>query len=82
MNSGFHIKKTLEKGTGFGEIALRTEGIRTASIVCRENTVFLSITASTYHEVLEAHHDHLDREKVLFFQNISIFQKASQSYIH
>ena len=47
-NEGFNIKKTLEKGDGFGEIALRTEGIRTASVVCKEDSHFVSITSSTY----------------------------------
>lgn len=79
---GFHVKKTLLRGFGFGEIALRTEGIRTATVVCREETAFLSISAETYREILEAHHDRQDMEKIDFLSNISIFKGFSASYIH
>ncbi|EAS05256.2 cyclic nucleotide-binding domain protein (macronuclear) [Tetrahymena thermophila SB210] len=82
QNEGFNIKKTLEKGESFGEIALRTEGIRTASVVCREDTHFVSITATTYNEVIDAYHDLLYKEKIDFLRNVSIFQRWSLAFVH
>ncbi|KAL4427381.1 hypothetical protein ABPG74_002352 [Tetrahymena malaccensis] len=82
QNEGFNIKKTLEKGESFGEIALRTEGIRTASVVCKEDTYFVSITATTYNEVIDAYHDLLYKEKIDFLRNVSIFQRWSLAFVH
>lgn len=82
QNPGFTIKKTLEKGDGFGEIALRTEGIRTASVICCEDTHFLSISASTYKEIIAAHYDKIYKEKMDFLKNVSIFRQWGLTLLH
>ena len=81
-NQGFTIKKTLEKGEAFGEIALRTEGVRTASVVCKEDSIFLSITATTYAEIIEAHYEKIYKAKIDFLKSISVFNRWSLALIH
>jgi CRP-like cAMP-binding protein len=43
----------IKRGGSFGEIAIKTEGKRVATVVCRVDSVFGVISASQYSEVIE-----------------------------
>lgn len=49
------IINILEKGTCFGEIAVRTEGIRTATVVCTENCHFGTLTSDIFNKILNGY---------------------------
>jgi CRP-like cAMP-binding protein len=50
---GFSICQELLEGDSFGEVALRTEGYRTASAIAMSETYLLGLTANSYYNVLK-----------------------------
>ena len=72
-------------------MALRTEGLRTASAITMEETCLLYLSVSAYYNVLKryfiyqvisSYHDGLYNDKLNFLKNIRIFKNWTLSAIH
>lgn len=75
--------KVLTKGQSFGEVALRTEGIRTSTATCNtQYTQLLVLSASSYKKVLNEYHDWLYNEKINFLRGLTLFKNWTSSSLH
>lgn len=72
-HSGFEIVKKLEVGDGFGEIALMNNARRTASIVCREETIMVTLSKQSYDKILSSFHHKKFMESVNFLKEFNFF---------
>lgn len=52
----FDIVRELVSGDAFGEIALVNNSRRTASIICKEDTVCAVLSKQSYDKILSQHH--------------------------
>ena len=80
-NPNMRIVYEYTKGGSFGDVALRTEGTRTSTIICCENSKIAVISAKNYKEVVEAFHNLLYREKIDFLLTVSICENWDISLI-
>lgn len=67
-NPESRIVGCIRSGGSFGEIALRTEGQRTATIVCKRDCHFAVINKTTYANVIQKYHDKIFEEKMNFLR--------------
>ena len=49
---GFELIRTMCAGEGFGEIALRHNSTRTATVVCSQDSHFLTLDRDSYDQLL------------------------------
>nr|XP_054761661.1 uncharacterized protein LOC129268101 [Lytechinus pictus] len=65
---------TLRRGSSFGELALLSNGERTASVICRENTEIFEIEKETFLEVCPDIFDNELAEKIQVANELSFFK--------
>lgn len=64
-NKIFQQVALLGPGVGFGELAiLSSSGVRQATVVANENSVFMTLSRKTYNEVLRGEHEHSLNETI------------------
>lgn len=79
---GFDIIKTLKVGEAFGEIALLNNARRTASIVCREQCLIVTLSKQSYDKILGNYHEKKFMESVNFLKEFSLFSAWHNSKIN
>nr|KAJ3422982.1 hypothetical protein HK105_005107 [Polyrhizophydium stewartii] len=68
----------LEKGQGFGELALVNDAKRAASIVTAEPTTLLRVEKRDYNRILRFVHDMEQKEKILLVRKTSVLQDLEE----
>jgi CRP-like cAMP-binding protein len=64
-NKIFQQVALLGQGVGFGELALlSSSGVRQATVIANENSVFMTLSRKTYNEVLRSEHEHSLNETI------------------
>ncbi len=51
--------KVLGAGRSFGEIALLTNSKRTATVVCKEDCIFMTLSEEGYNNIMGAYRDNV-----------------------
>lgn len=69
------VIRKLFTGDQFGEIALITNGLRQATVVCQENSHFMILSKAGFDKVLTEYHEIAMNQKVKFYRQFSIFAK-------
>ncbi|KAL4470100.1 hypothetical protein ABPG72_008759 [Tetrahymena utriculariae] len=82
QNFGFDIIKTIKVGDAFGEIALMNNARRTASIICREETIMVTLSKQSYDKILSNYHQKKFMESVNFLKEFSFFANWQNSKIN
>ncbi|KAL4442362.1 hypothetical protein ABPG74_005703 [Tetrahymena malaccensis] len=82
QNFGFDIIKTLKVGDAFGEIALMNNARRTASIICKEETIMVTLSKQSYDKILSNYHQKKFMESVNFLKEFSFFANWQNSKIN
>ncbi|EAR84713.2 cyclic nucleotide-binding domain protein (macronuclear) [Tetrahymena thermophila SB210] len=77
----FYIVKKLQTGDNFGEIALRMDKERTATIVCKSNCKFAVISKKGFQRILGDFFRLQLEEKEQFLQNIELFKGYNFAFL-
>ncbi|KAL4466751.1 hypothetical protein ABPG74_010348 [Tetrahymena malaccensis] len=77
----FYIVKKLQTGDNFGEIALRMDKERTATIVCKNNCKFAVISKMGFQRILGDFFRVQLEEKEQFLQNIELFKGYNFAFL-
>ncbi|KAL4509922.1 hypothetical protein ABPG72_010115 [Tetrahymena utriculariae] len=77
----FYIVKKLQTGDNFGEIALRMDKERTATIVCKSSCKFAVISKKGFQHILGDFFRIQLEEKEQFLQNIELFQGYNFAFL-
>jgi CRP-like cAMP-binding protein len=85
-NKIFQQVALLSQGVGFGELALlSSSGVRQATVVANENSVFMTLSRKTYNEVLRGEHEHSLQETIRAITHVFPYlgqrDKIFQTYI-
>jgi len=73
--------KTLSVGDAFGEIALINNARRTASIICKEKTLMVTLSKQSYDKILSNLHSKKFMESVNFLKEFSLFSQWQNSQL-
>ncbi|KAL4432115.1 hypothetical protein ABPG74_014369 [Tetrahymena malaccensis] len=78
----YQCVKIYKPGEAFGEIALlTTENKRMASIICKEDSWFISLDKEGFNEIQGSYQQHLLNEKVYFMKKFEIFKPVAVNKI-
>lgn len=68
-------------GYSFGEIALINDNERTASVITREDSVFLSLDRQTYFKIFGKFHSEKINNEFQFLKSYHFFKRIPDRYI-
>ena len=77
MYPDMFIVRTLQPGDSFGELALRQNMPRTATILCKEETHFGVLGREEFQRVLSEHYNNIVTKNLEFLQSFPIFNMWS-----
>lgn len=77
----FLIRTILKEGMNFGEVALIIKGCRNSTIVCKEDSHLIVLTAETYHKIKKKNNHNLYSEKIDFLTEIPLFNQWRRTNI-
>lgn len=77
----FLIRTILKEGMNFGEVALIIKGCRNSTIVCKEDSDLIVLTAETYHKIKKKNNHNLYSEKIDFLTEIPLFNQWRRTNI-
>lgn len=72
----------LKKGDSFGQIALETSSVRTATVVARTDVHFAVLNEATYKRHVQREKYLMLKEKISFLQTMGIFHDWSPFRLH
>lgn len=67
---GFFVVRTMTSGDSFGDIALESEGDRkrTATVICREDSIFGLLSREDYNEILSEYIEKRRLDQITFLK--------------
>ncbi|KAL4491289.1 hypothetical protein ABPG72_021675 [Tetrahymena utriculariae] len=81
LYSNMKIVSVLKQDSTFGEVALRSNVPRTATVICRENSTLIAINVDVYNSIVEEYYSALYEEDISFLQRFPFLQGWEKAHI-
>ncbi|EAS07840.2 cyclic nucleotide-binding domain protein (macronuclear) [Tetrahymena thermophila SB210] len=81
LYSNMKIVSVLKQDSTFGEVALRSNVPRTATVICREECTLIAINVDVYNSIVEEYYSALYEEDISFLQRFPFLQGWEKAHI-